>query len=65
MARARWQAGRPSSLWLVIAAVFAVNAWVAAVYGQRLLAVLALLTALSSLWAARGHGDDTPEELSR
>jgi len=35
-----------------MAAIFMVNAWVAAVYGQRLLAGLALVTALSALWAA-------------
>ncbi|MDP8937129.1 MAG: hypothetical protein M3O23_05285 [Actinomycetota bacterium] len=47
------RAAHPSSVWLVIAAVFSVNAWVAAAYGQRLFAGLAVVTALSSLWAAR------------
>lgn len=39
-----------------MAAIFMVNCWVAAVYGQRLLAGLALVTALSALWAAARPG---------
>jgi hypothetical protein len=42
-----------------------VNAWAAAVYGQRLLAGLALVTALSALWAAARPGarhEDAPPD---
>jgi uncharacterized membrane protein len=51
-----------------MAAIFMVNSWIAAVYGQRLLAGLALVTALAALWAAARPGarhDDARREYRR